>query len=333
MAKRKRLSPARVDATPAPENKALPRSATAAPTGLRPPIADVAHDAVTSAALMELSDKMSEARQTGRWIDKIPLEHVDALHLERDRDRDSLAAEDMEALIASLAARGQQTAIEVTPLGEGRYGLISGWRRLHALRQLQARDASVDTVLAIIRTPEDAADAYLAMVEENEVRSDLSFYERGRIVMRAVDLGVFRTDRLALSKLFQAVPRSKRSKINSFVRVARVLDDCLTFPTALTEKLGLAMAKALADDDKMGDRLRAALTCEPAVSATAEARTIMDVLTGQGAAPAASKPRREEISPGIYLTEQPGGRIILEGDMLKNRTTVSKLKDLLRGLE
>ena len=88
------------------------------------------------------------------------------------------------ALMASLESRGQQTPIEVVELADGRFGLISGWRRLTALRQLQAdegRGQGLDTVLALLRRPDTASDAYVSMVEENEIRTDLSHFERGRI--------------------------------------------------------------------------------------------------------------------------------------------------------
>ena len=53
------------------------------------------------------------------------------------------------------------------------YGLISGWRRLTALQALHAEtgEARFATVQALVRRPETAADAYVTMVEENEIRA------------------------------------------------------------------------------------------------------------------------------------------------------------------
>ncbi|MBD3766047.1 MAG: ParB N-terminal domain-containing protein, partial [Rhodobacterales bacterium] len=78
--------------------------------------------------------------------------------------------EEMAALRASLAARGQQTPIEVVELAPGRYGLISGARRLAALRALaeETGEARFARVQALLRPFSAASDAYLAMVEENE---------------------------------------------------------------------------------------------------------------------------------------------------------------------
>jgi hypothetical protein len=59
-------------------------------------------------------------------------------------------------------------------------------------------------------------EAYLAMVEENEIRVGLSFYERARIVARAAEAGVFERHRGAAARSSprprgRAGPRSARS--------------------------------------------------------------------------------------------------------------------------
>jgi ParB family chromosome partitioning protein len=111
-------------------------------------------------------------------------------------------------------------------LEDGRYGLISGWRRLGALRELfsETKEAVFESVLDRIHNSPDAAESYVAMVEENEIRVGLSFYERGRIIVRSVNWGVFRSDRVALAQLFAAVSRSKRSNIGQFVILVRQLE-------------------------------------------------------------------------------------------------------------
>ena len=50
------------------------------------------------------------------------------------------------------------------------------------------------------------------MVEENEIRVGLSYYERARIVAKAVAQGVFETEKQALQRLFHTASRPKRSK-------------------------------------------------------------------------------------------------------------------------
>ena len=109
MAKRKRLTPAQqgyLEAGPeSGSDRAVPGPLPA------PPIARVAGEASATAALGELSAAMDSARREGRMIETLPLEAVDAGYIMRDR----LVQEDddMEALMASLRARGQQTPVEV----------------------------------------------------------------------------------------------------------------------------------------------------------------------------------------------------------------------------
>lgn len=252
MAKRRRLDPVPQSNLPAPEQKsALPL--------IGAPIARVAQDTAREAAFEELRDALTTARAEGRLIQKLPLGAVMLDHLLRDRI--GLDEEALAPLMESLRVRGQQVPIEVTPLDEGRFGLISGWRRMAALTRLHTEtgEARFATVLAIMRQPDTAGDAYLAMVEENEIRLGLSHYERARIVLRAVEAGVFPTTKIALQKLFAHGSRARRSKIGSFLGVVEALDGALRFPTDLGERLGLALAQGLDADPDLAPRLRASL--------------------------------------------------------------------------
>jgi hypothetical protein len=295
MAKRKRLTPARVPAEDATEATAPLETKAQFPrykdgvyrAPVRAPIADVAQDAAATAALSEVAQTLADARSEGRLIQALPLDVIEADYLVRDRI--DVDADEMAVLLTSLRSRGQQTAIEVTALEDGRYGLISGWRRLRALREIQTEDPTRDRALAIVRTPENAAEAYLAMVEENEIRVGLSYYERARVVVRAVERGVYPTDQQALRALFHAASRPKRSKIGSFVRIVRALDAHLQFPTQLTERSGLALAQALDAEPEMRARIIAALTPAPSTAA-AETAALANVLAAK---PATAKPKAD----------------------------------------
>lgn len=248
MAKRKRLTPANPSYLPDDENNtaAQPRKG---PLMGAAPISAVAGDAAATAALAELADTIAKARAEGRMVIDLPLDVVAEGYLVRDRAY--IDADDMEALMVSIRDRGQQTPIEVVEQSDGTFGLISGWRRVEALRRLRSEGAKTETVQALLRDPADASAAYVAMVEENEIRSDLSFYERARIVVQAVEQGVYDSEKLALKALFKSVPRARRSKIGSFIPVVRALDGMLTYPHALSEKNGLTLAKALAGNSDL----------------------------------------------------------------------------------
>lgn len=268
MAKRKRLTPpdpALLEG--AHENRAM-YSLGVTPSRPSPPIADVSAESAATAALKEVTEKLHSARNNGRMVLELPLEVVQSDYLVRDRQ--SISEDETEALMNSLRARGQQTPIEVMEIGEGRYGLISGWRRLTALRRLYRDEGGTGAVLALLRHPEQAGDAYLAMVEENEIRVGLSYFERARIAAKSVEQGVFETEKKALLCLFASASRAKRSKIRSFLTIVDQLDGVLRFPEALGERSGLALAKALEEDPTLADRLRSALTEGAPTSAVAE---------------------------------------------------------------
>ena len=290
MAKRKRLTPARPDylspESPAPEMKSMFPPA--------PPIARVAGESAATAALAEVAGAMEAARAEGRLIQPLPLDAVDAGYLVRDR----MAAdpEEMAELVESLRARGQQTPAEVADLGGGRYGLISGWRRLMALRRLheETGEARFGLIQCLIRSPGTAAEAYVAMVEENEIRVGLSYFERARIVLRAVEQEVFATPKAALSGLFASASRARRSKIGGFLPLVAALDGALAAPGAIPERLGLQLGRMLETDPALAPRLRERLR----KAEGAEAQLAVLVRAAGGKASAGSDPAgTEPVSP------------------------------------
>ena len=152
------------------------------------------------------------------------------------------------------------------------YGLISGWRRLQALKALHAAtgEPRFATVQALVRRPETAADAYVTMVEENEIRLGLSHYERARVAALATARGVFPTEDDALRALFATASRPKRSRIRAFLEIFHALDGCLRFPAHLPERLGLALVERLRTGDR--DRIAAALAAAGAETPRGRAR-------------------------------------------------------------
>ena len=318
MAKRKRLTPPNPATTHSPSGPLETKAFGGAP--MRAPIADVAGDAATRAALDEVANAMETARADERLIQLIPLSSIAADHLVRDRlsaDPDELAA-----LKSSIAARGQQTPADLERLGPGRFGLISGWRRLLALQELYAEtgDEKFSRLRALIRKPDAAPDAYLAMIEENEIRAGLSYYERARIAARAAGQGAFATDKIAVRTLFATASRAKRSKINGFLAIYHALDDVLRFPAALPERLGLRLAKAVEDTSLLA-QLRT--TAGQASTAEEELRLLTEALSpkqpkGQGGVTTSSAPPKTGFAPHgvIEQTITDTGDITLSGSGL-----------------
>lgn len=306
MAKRKRLiSAALIGGSDDQGTSPLP-AATASPR--RPPIAQVAGETAATAALQELASEMKAARSEGRLVLSLPLQVIKADHLIRDRivhDDD-----EMTVLKASLSARGQQTPVEVVELGEDTYGLISGHRRLTALQSLleETSDDKFATIEALIRPLGSATASYMAMVEENEIRANLSFYERARLAAEAARIGIYPTPARAVAELFANAPAPKRSKITSFLRVHERLGAALKFPAMIPEKLGLDLSKALEVDPGFETRLKDALRKAVDRDFARERGILERCLRGKAKTPPAAR----DVSPGISL-QLRNGQVVLKG--------------------
>ncbi|MEO0356707.1 MAG: ParB N-terminal domain-containing protein [Pseudomonadota bacterium] len=349
MAKRKRLTvptaPSAGSPSQAPTETQMTPPPDATPAlqpdlGRRAPIADVAGEASALNALERVTRELAAAKHEGRMVQPLPLDAIQTNYLVRDRV--TLDTEEMDTLKTSLAARGQQTPIEVVPTGNDVYGLISGYRRLQALKELSEADPDAPrTVLALIRHPDDASDAYTAMVEENEIRVGLSYFERASIVQAAVREGVFPTETAALQGLFAAASRSKRSKIKSFLPVVTHLGAALAYPTHLTERLGLALAARCDADPAFADRLKDRLRKAQVNSPNDEIALVSKALDGgdmtPGSAPVSQAPRPDG-SAARPWSAQPhpdldmslsGGRLVLTGPAV-TETFAAQLAHMLK---
>ncbi|MFD1912728.1 ParB/RepB/Spo0J family partition protein [Halodurantibacterium flavum] len=277
MAKRRRLD------APTPADLAdLETGFEARPvSGFVAPIAQVAAETARAADPLPADDRaaaagadaLRRAEAEGRLILDLPLDAVVAEHLVRDRM--VVSGAEMEELKTSLRLHGQRLPIEVVDLGQGRFGLVSGWRRLTALRAL-AETGGTGTVKALVRAGWATGASYVAMVEENEQREQLSPYERGRIAVVAADQGAFPSTEAAVDTIFGSASKAKRSKIRSFALVHEELGDMLSFPADLSERAGLRIAQAL----RLGfaAKLREALASGMGVDAATEMAVMEPVL-------------------------------------------------------
>ena len=347
---RRRLTPAQPGYTATVE----PRP-TSVPGGGLPgggirvaPIAQVAGQSAEAAALREMAQGIQAARDEGRMIVDVPLTDVSPGFLMRDRI--ALDREELDALKASIRAHGQRTPAEITPLGEPtgdeprgaplyRFGLISGWRRLTALNELhhETGDPRFSTLRALIRHSGDGPDSYVAMIEENEIRVGLSYYERARVVAELTRRGVFADQSAALRTLFANASRAKRSKIGSFVELVEMLDGVLRFPADIPERLGLAVVARLRFVGGAGRaQLVRALSEADATSAAAEQR-VLDRFSRADQPKPEARPRgqAERIAPGLDLTLKRKGQkitVTLEGAAVDDQI-LERLRALLRGLD
>ena len=289
MAKRRKLE------APSPDElQRLEAEFSAGRPGRAAPIAQVAAEAASGhdprppeareTAARDRVDAQAhrEARERGLVLLEIPLGDIEADALVRDRV--VMDFEQMEELKASIARNGLRLPIEVFERADARggpkWGLLSGYRRLRAMRDLHAMTQleAHATIKAVVRDPEAMGGTFAAMIEENEIRSALSPYERGRIAVIAAQQGAFVNTEEAVGALFPQASKAKRSKIRSFALIFEELGDMLTFPDLIKEKDGLALAAALRGGAEA--RLREALAERVPETPADESQMIADALAG-----------------------------------------------------
>jgi ParB family chromosome partitioning protein len=173
-------------------------------------------------------------------IQTITLTDIDADALPRDR-----VAQDPQAdaeLQMSILRHGLRQPIELWPRPDspGRYGLISGHRRLSALRALE-----FETVPAFVRNPESVADALAVMVTENESRTQISPWEKGKLLQTCLHDRLFDSPDAAIDALFPALSRQKRGRLRSIMLVVDSFDGLFTTPEALSTARIEQLASAL----------------------------------------------------------------------------------------
>jgi ParB family chromosome partitioning protein len=282
---------------------------------------------------------LERAEAEGRVLADVPLGEVDACFLHRDRMARADEDEARRALQASIRANGQRMPVELvrfareTAAGH-RYGLISGFRRFTVLQRLhdETREARYATVRAMIREEAGLAPAFLAMVEENEVRANLSFYERGRVAALATKQGAFPDPDAAIEALFASASPAKRSKIRSFLTIHQTLGDLLSYPEEISERLGLKLARTLRTGDVQA--IRQGLSgAETPRHAADEQKLILGIIAGgagEGSKGAFDPGRNEVVTiPGGPRIERRSyadrAEIRITGEALDERRVVEAL--------
>ena len=289
-------------------------------SGLTPPIAQIVDDTARAASARDARDAQSwrEAGAAGRIVTLLALEQIDETHMMRDRM--VVIAEDLDELRQSIQTNGLRLPIEVLPMGPGRYGLISGWRRLAVYRQLlEEEGADWARIPALIRAPAEAPALYTAMVEENELRAQITPYERGRIAVMSAVLGAFPDTDTAISTIFATASKAKKSKIRSFAYVHEELGEMLQFGPDLSERNGLRLAHALRDG--WGPKMRHALI--RSLGGAAEEWALLEPILAAAEAAAAGdekdRPSRGGRPRRTPRAEALGPRLALSGGLSMER--------------
>ena len=179
-------------------------------------------------------------------LEHIPLDQIDTDILIRDRTLPDPQADD--DLLRSIRTLGLLQPIEVfgidTDADHPRpFGLIAGHRRLRACRAL-----GHTTIPAVLCAPPDVTTAMAAMVAENEIRAQITPWEKGRLLWTLVDDGRFPDTAAAVAALHPSATRQQRARLRGFAEVYDTFRNRLATP----ESLGVARMDRLAMALRLG---------------------------------------------------------------------------------
>ena len=278
-----------------------------------------------------LAHELVRLKREGLIVDLIPVEAVLAEKLIRDRARPG--DDDLGELKASIRDVGLSNPIRVEQVGEGRYELVQGWRRLSAYRELLAetgdqRYARIPAGLSARGEPLEAL--YRRMVDENMVRKDISFAEMANLARGYVDRveaeGQGADLDAAVNMLFASAGAQKRSYIRRFAWLLDQIGAYLQHPEAIPRALGMTLAARLDPDPALQARLAHALQSAGPRDAEAELAILRAAVEGQGAAtpPATSEAPRRGRPPAVRA--KTSLRVMHAGQELRCLATAGRVE-------
>lgn len=198
-----------------------------------------------------LAHEFVRLKKLGLVVDMIPVDQVETGKLIRDRSR--RIDPELEELKSSIRAIGLSNPIRVEQVGEGRYELVQGWRRLSAYRALleETGDETFARIPAGLMARGETLDSlYRRMVDENMVRKDISFAEMANLARAYAGdeaTGCSDLDE-AVNRLFATANPQKRSYIRRFAVLMAALEKHLNHPESIPRALGLTLASRVESD-------------------------------------------------------------------------------------
>jgi len=221
-------------------------------------------------------------RPGGEELRRVPLELIDVNPAQPRRRFDPEA---LEALAASLRARGILQPVLVRPVAGGHYELIAGERRWRA-----ARMAGLEEIPAIVRNGQDAETLELALIE-NMAREDLNPVEEARACAALVEeLG------LTHEEVARRVGRG-RVAVSNLIRLLDLPDEAL----ALLEEglLAEGHGRAVLGAADHGDRRRLAREAAAETLTVRELEARVRALSGPPSGEARTRARRAVSHPEL----------------------------------
>lgn len=186
------------------------------------------------------------APRAAQTVRRIPLDRIDPHALRRDRVHIDEPA--MEELTGSIRGGGLRMPVELFPLPKrGRYGLISGFRRLQAFRRLldETGEPAFAAIPAMVREVTEGRALLAAMIEENEVRAPLSPWEQEAALLSAVEQGFYDCLEDAAKGLHPHASRRKQGRLLKIARAVEALGPKMKQPHTLSLRKCLRLADAV----------------------------------------------------------------------------------------
>lgn len=219
-----------------------------------------------------LAHEFVAARAAGLVLTRVPLDAVQTRKLSRDRA--DVDPDGLEELKASLREIGLSNPIQVEAAGAG-VELVQGLRRLTAFRALleETGDPAWAEIPAVVLPEGESMERlYRRMVDENLVRTDISFAEMAALALRyADDPSTDAADvDAAVTALYGSAGKQKRSYIRAFAKLMVVLEKYLDHPRAIPRALGLAVRRRIEEAPETLAGLQRALQAAPRRDAETE---------------------------------------------------------------
>jgi len=230
-----------------------------------------------------------------------------------NRHADSLASKEFEELRADIAAAGANVQpVCVRPLAEGsdplyEYELVFGHRRHRACLELAL------PVRAMIAEIDDQA-LFEAMERENRARKNLSAWEQGAMYRRALDGGLYASQR----KLAEAinVDLSLVSKSLTLARLPEAVVGAFASPLDIQFRWAQPLSEALQrDPDGLVARAKALAPRRGSMSSKEVLEELLRMQDGVLNGSTSTSPRRlGKAGQGATLTRDASGRALLRFD-------------------
>lgn len=302
-----------------------------------------------------LAHEFVRMKGQGLVIQRIALDSV--LTGKLTRDRREVDQEGLRELCDSIRAIGLSNPIQVERAGD-KFELVQGLRRLSAFRLLDADDpdGGFAEIPAVVTEQGETLDTlYRRMVDENLIRSDISFAEMAALAQAYSDDPDTSATTLddAVQSLYGSAGKQKRSYIRAFAKLLTLIGPRLEHPNAIPRALGLSVRKKLEDEPSSQGELEASLSAQTGRSAEHELEVLRQFCkTGEadsGPFPAGnvaakkSKPRparttfQVQSSLGPIKCTASQGRLELRGDADFSALERKRLEDavarFLKGLD